>query len=599
MKRTFLSVCAAIFAHAGAAALDFPEGGAVMIQQEPASISLGGGSADLARLDTIAPDGVDASWGFSVATSEQPRFHYSIEAKVPVETGMRKGDTIFASFWMRATDSSIESGEATTLFRVQRTAPPWDRTLYGEAVAGSEWKLFYRAGRADADVPAGELAAYFSAGYPKQAFEIAGLRVVNLGPDVDPDTLPRMRLTYAGEEPDAAWRDVAAERIERLRKADLTVTVVDAQGRPIPDATVHVDQTRHAFWFGSAIAADWLIENWDTSDGHRYREKILEQFNGVALANQLKWARWERDPSIALRTLEWLNEHGIGVHGHVLIWPGLQKFRVTDNKEVWAAAQDDPQVLRDRIDGHFVDILTRTEGLVDDWDVINEPFTQFELIDLLGREEMVHWFELADEHAPDSRLFLNEFGILGGNGVNLEKQDTTYETIRFLLDRGAPIDAIGLQSHMGQGLTPPYRLMQILDRFGELGLDILITEFDTWVEDDDVRESYTRDFMTVMFSHPSVVGFTTWGFWEPIMYTGRSSMYDKDWNLMAVGKAYRGLVLDEWRTDETATTDDAGQAKLRGFKGQYTITVEGPDGQRGSAAISLNDTHRITITATR
>ncbi len=580
-------MAAVIAASAAAGDVELPDGGVDMAAAvEFADVGLGNRSAADAQLERIHPEGAPADWGFRVRTLKQPRLHYHIELRAPLTGAIRKGDTVFAGFWMRTAESSVESGEAVTLFRVQLTRPPWTRMLYGEFIVGPQWRYVYRSGRADQDIPAGEVAAVFSAGYPRQAFEVAGLEVINFGPDVDPRSLPQMAHGYAGQEPDAVWRATAEQRIDRLRKADLAVRVVDGDGRPIPGARVRVEQTGHAFWFGSAISSDWLIQHWDTPDAQRYREKITELFNGVALANQLKWARWENDPQIALRTLGWLKQNNIGVHGHVLIWPGLEKFRVRDKHEVWVAAQDDPDVLRKRIDDHFIDILTRTAGLVDDWDVINEPFTQHELIDLLGREEMVHWFKLARQYAPDTRLFLNDFGILGANGVNREKQDFMYDTVKFLLDHGAPIDAMGFQSHMGHGLTPPLRLMQVLDRFAELGLPILITEYDVTVPDPAVQEQYTRDFMTVVFSHPAVIGFTTWGFWEPVMWAESSAMYDRDWKLLPVGRAYRERVFDAWRTDESAVADDHGAASVRGFMGSYRVTAEA-GGLTGAADVTL------------
>ncbi|MEO0963888.1 MAG: endo-1,4-beta-xylanase [Planctomycetota bacterium] len=523
---------------------------------------------------------------FRVTTNNQPAHHYSIEARVPASASVKKGDVLFAAWWMRAHASRVESGEAVTLFRVQRTQPPWERTLYGDSLAGPEWKLIYRAGRAPADIPAGELAAVFSAGYPRQAFDVAGLRVSNLGPDADPDTLPTMTISYPGAEPDAAWRIAAEARIDRLRRADLTLELVDADGQPLRDAQVEAELVRHDFWFGSAFAADWLYDNWDTPDGARYREKMIELFNGVAMANQLKWARWEQNPDIAMTTLRWLKGAGLKTHGHVLVWPGLEKFRVADAKQVWAAAQSDPDILRDRVRNHMVDILTATHGLVDDWDVVNEPYTQHEFLDLLGQDAMVDWFKLARELAPNANLFLNDFSILAGNGLNKPKQDFMYDTAAYLLEQGAPIDAIGFQAHMGGGLTPPYRLEMILNRFEELGLPIMITEFDVDVPDPEVQEQYARDFMTVMFSHPAVSGFTTWGFWRPQMWSPNSAMFDADWNLMPVGRAFTGLVHDAWKTRAAGRSDAAGRFAFRGFKGDYRVTVT-VDGETTTHEVQL------------
>ncbi|OYT68208.1 MAG: hypothetical protein CFK48_12430, partial [Armatimonadetes bacterium CP1_7O] len=45
----------------------------------------------------------------------------------------------------------------------------------------------------------------------------------------------------------------AAERIERYRKADCTIRLVNARGRPVRNRTVQVEMTRHAFLFGANI----------------------------------------------------------------------------------------------------------------------------------------------------------------------------------------------------------------------------------------------------------------------------------------------------------------------------------------------------------
>ena len=48
------------------------------------------------------------------------------------------------------------------------------------------------------------------------------------------------------------WAQADA-RIEKHRKADAAVVVLDAEGKPVPGAKVAVEQTRHAFLFGCNI----------------------------------------------------------------------------------------------------------------------------------------------------------------------------------------------------------------------------------------------------------------------------------------------------------------------------------------------------------
>ncbi len=533
--------------------------------------------------------------GFVVTTLKQPGNHYDIEVRQALSQGVKKGDVLFASFWARAKEGArYETGEAFTLFRIQRTASPWERALYREFAVGPEWTKVYLGSRFPADVPAEQLAAVFSAGYPQQTLEIAGMEVVNLGPDADVDALPVIESDYAGSAPDAAWRSEALERIEQLRKGDLSVRVIDGDGRPVPDATVRVEMTRHAFSWGVAISADWLAKNWETPTADVYRGKLKQTFNSIAIENALKWSWWERDPSVAMQTLKWAKSQGLAVHGHVLVWPGLQKFRVADAAEVWAAAQNDPQVLRDRINGHIVDILTRTAGYVGTWDVVNEAYNQNELLNLLGRDEFSAWFKLADQYAPDAVLLYNDFGLLGQQGTNHVKQQWVYDLLKEALAQGAPIDAIGFQSHLGGGYTPPARVLEILDRFAELGLDLQITEYDIATTDAELAERYTRDFLIAVFSHSNITAFQGWNYWAATpTWMPEASWFDERWRLMPIGKAYASLVLDEWWTRDQLSTNEQGVAKTRGFLGDYRVVVES-EGLTHEASVTLN--HDGTLT---
>jgi hypothetical protein len=138
---------------------------------------------------------------------------------------------------------------------------------------------------------------------------------------------------------------------------------------------------------------------------------------------------------------------------------------------------------------------------------------------------------------------------------------------------GAPINGIGIQAHFSNQLTPPDRIVQELNRWAAMGLDIQITEFDIDVSDEQVQAQYTRDFMTAVFSQPAVNALLSWGFWEGSDWIPQAAYYRKDWTIKPNGQVWADLVLKQWRTDTTAATDDTGAATTRGFLGHYLITV--------------------------
>jgi len=52
---------------------------------------------------------------------------------------------------------------------------------------------------------------------------------------------------YGGIEDSAAWRSQAAGNIETLRKGNFGIQVLDASGKPVPNAEIHAKLYRHDF----------------------------------------------------------------------------------------------------------------------------------------------------------------------------------------------------------------------------------------------------------------------------------------------------------------------------------------------------------------
>ena len=76
-----------------------------------------------------------------------------------------------------------------------------------------------------------------------------------------------------------------------------------------------------------------------------------------------------------------------------------------------------------------------SRGQIVEWDVVNEPFTNHALIDLLGKDVLVDWFKLARQSDPDPRLFLNDYPTLGSGSAHEQHFE---KTLQFLLDRATP-----------------------------------------------------------------------------------------------------------------------------------------------------------------
>ena len=208
-----------------------------------------------------------------------------------------------------------------------------------------------------------------------------------------------------------------------------------------------------------------------------------------------------------------------------------------------------------------------------EWDVVNEPYANHDLLDVLPPDAMATWFKLTHQLDPRPVLFLNDYAGFMQDGENTLHKDANEKTLRTLKEQGAPIGGYGIQAHFDEELAGPEQVVSELDRWAALGLEVQITEFDINIGDEQVQAQYTHDFMTAVFSHPGVNALLMWGFWERADGIPRAALYRKDWSIKPNGQVWNELVLKEWRSNLTLPTNAAGMVSARCFQGQYQITV--------------------------
>ncbi len=507
-----------------------------------------------------------------------------------------QGDVGWLRFRARCPASKDETGGRLRILvqtKMERTPSSMQveraqKSLVHELNLSPEWREYALPYVCKQTLPAGELELVINFGHTAQTVEITDLVWLGYGRRVAREALPRSRFTYEGRAADATWRTEAHARIERLRQGNFTVKVVDAQGQPVVGARVNVALQRHAFGFGTAVKMDRLIGT--SPDDQRYRDTLLGWFSAAGPDNDLKWPYWTKDTAVyrrevTLAGLRWLKEQGIPARGHVLVWPSWPRIPADVAKLRGTPRQDEiPGLVRE----HIKEILTTTRGLLTEWDVLNEPYTHHDLMDMFGPQIAADWFKVAREvGGPDMPLYLNDFG---NHDQDRDPQHVAHfeQTVRALQAAGAPLDGLGLQAHFGTQVTPPARLLATLDRLAALGLPMRITEFDVTTDDEELQADYLRDALIAVFSHPSMVGFQMWGFWESVHWRPEAAMFRADWSERPQAEAYRKLVLQQWRTKLEGKSGAEGQYAGRGFYGEYDVEVNAGDGRSVRSRFSLH-----------
>ncbi|MAX26787.1 MAG: hypothetical protein CMJ19_20030 [Phycisphaeraceae bacterium] len=549
------------------------------------------------QMDVVDVQGQDFPQALRVTTVKRPSSDWHVQVLLPTQKSVEHGQVMLATFSARAIQPQADSGEAQVKFQFRQAQPPRQPSVIFVASVAEQWKSFSIPFVVDLSKvakvqKAGQMLVALNLGFAPQVIEIADLKVKRFDPVVKVEDLPRTQITYQGREPDASWRSEALKRIQKHRKADMKIKVTDAEGKAITDAQVHVKMLRHAFGFGSVVNSARLWELTDEPDHSRYQQTFLTLFNMASLEGAMKPMYWHtpRYRDLADRSVQWLFDHNIMIRGHTLVWPEWHRY----DTSVKARFENKPHDLQDYLLTHIQEQVQTYAGKMVCYDVVNELYLGDQMQTLIGDHAVAQWLKATKQADPQTQTYLNDNRLIAAGAqdqLRIEYYEKLFSELKL---QNAPLDGMGLQGHFGSQLTPPDRLLQILDRLAAHQLKIQVTEFTVDVMDQALQADYTRDALTVFFSHPAMNAVTLWGFWEGQMYYKQAALFDKHWQIKPNGKVYQDLVFKQWWTDEQRSTDADGQVQLRGFKGDYQITVI-HNGQRVQRTMNLGDAGSVLV----
>lgn len=424
-------------------------------------------------------------------------------------------------------------------------------------------------------------------------------------------------LTLLGPEERAVIEE-ADSRAESLRTRPLRLLAP-------PGAEVRVELVRHGFPIGVAMELrKFQLEE----DLQWYSELASTYFNFAVLESEAKWKVTGPEPGVrdysqTEPVLEWGEEWGLDIKGHVLVWgnapplssSGIPQW-VLDLFPDTNLSESAREELRGLLEDHVRDSVARFEGRIPVWDITNEtlqPLSQW-FIERLGPDITVEAFRWANEEDADATLVMNEWIREIFTGIGGPEAADVRDRLIELREAGVPVDAVGIQgqftpagAHLGPGAdvsnrTPLDVYARALDTIWEAAVPIHVTEINVFTPaDQDVRAAHLAGAMRIWWGHPGVEQFGFWSLWNGV--SGKRDydvgLYDDDKQITPMGNAVMHLLNDVWRTRTTTTVGDDGLVELNAAAGDYLVQWTTADGTY-SASFELemdDETETIRLVA--
>jgi GH35 family endo-1,4-beta-xylanase len=403
----------------------------------------------------------------------------------------------------------------------------------------------------------------------------------------------------------------APERIQEHRTAEIKLCLVDESGLRLTNVQARVRLAQHEFKFGCNAFGLHSIDKGNLQ--RAYDEQFSALLNYATLP--FYWGGYERTPGVTdqdrlQRMADWCADHQIPAKGHPLVWHEVYP--------AWGESYSDDEMLA-RQKARVHELVSQFRGSVDIWDVVNEATVSHRFDNAIGRwiakqgavECVAQALGWAREANPAATLLYNDFNI-----------SPDFESlVAELLDRDAPVDVIGIQSHMHKGTWSFERAWQVCETYARFGLPLHFTELtvlsgrlkaaddNDWhfrhtdwhstPEGEATQAEYGEALYTLLYSHPAVEAITWWDFSDYHGWQGAPcGLVRADMGPKLLYERLLERVQNEWSTDVQVISDGRGQAHARCTFGRYRVDATSAGGARLSGSFDCERRGARTIEVT-
>lgn len=375
----------------------------------------------------------------------------------------------------------------------------------------------------------------------------------------------------------------ARRRIGQIRRRDVEILVLK-DGMPVNNAAVSVRMKNHQFLFGAVCYKYGTYDRPEMND--LFTEEFTRLFNYTMVPYHWSWYEPEKgkyNEPYTGNLIKWARKNGLKRKLHALIWHELCPD--------WVHEGDDVKALYEERITH---LMTRFGDDFDFFDVANET-TVNDRFD----NPVSHWVreygpmnmlkfgvELTRSFKPDAKLIYGDWNVHG---------EEYYDFLRQMRENGIGIDYLGIQSHQHVDRWSQEETLRILERASEFGWPIHFPECSVcsgtpvgvtkygagernfWHETEEdlySQAEFTKDFYTIVFSHPAVEALSWFDFTDHRWLDAPAGVVSDDLKPKPVYHTLYDLIHRQWHTDADLVTGSGGWCRTNLFFGNYDITVD-------------------------
>ncbi len=363
------------------------------------------------------------------------------------------------------------------------------------------------------------------------------------------------------------WVEQSQQRIDEVRKTSLRVIVMGRDGKPVPGAKVHIQQTRHVFDVGFVLPqAGWPDAESD--------EVFWRCFNAVSIQRLTSWPALQPDRDAPLN-----GEQARRV-GQALSVADSLDFTVRWGDLVsadpgrlpdWAVGLAGPE-LANAVLGYQREVLSRFGRSVDQFDAYTQTLAHDHVDRLAGLAVVRRLYESIPAAAADAVACARfDDGLTIGRVQKVQRRLTT------MREAFIPVGLVAIDQRFSGPLERP-ALERTIGRIDQFNRPVVISGLEVGGDSPVSAAINLEMVLRTLMERPNLQGIWFTGLTAEELSEPGAALLDDDGQPTAAGLMVDSLFHGLWWTDLDTQTDELGNVRVRAFPGAFHLSATLHDG---------------------